>query len=103
MCRVLGEVLPSVLTCFKPDIVLYDAGVDTHMHDSLGKLNLTDKGLQRRELQVRKAVAWAAHLDLVKLPCSICQGGAEERIPCSVQDLCGRKISSALLSLSVSA
>jgi len=58
VCRVLGEVLPSVLTCFRPDIVLYDAGVDTHMHDSLGKLNLTDKGLQRRELQVRKVVAW---------------------------------------------
>ena len=50
--RVLGEVLPSVLTGFRPDIVLYDAGVDTHMHDSLGKLNLTDKGLRRRELQV---------------------------------------------------
>ena len=32
--------------------MLYDAGVDTHMHDSLGKLNLTDKGLRRRELQV---------------------------------------------------
>ena len=49
---MLGEVLPSVLTCFRPDLVLYDAGVDTHMHDSLGKLNLTDRGLQRRELQV---------------------------------------------------
>lgn len=41
-----------MLTCFRPDLVLYDAGVDTHMHDSLGKLNLTDRGLQRRELQV---------------------------------------------------
>lgn len=51
-CRVLGEVLPSVLAGFGPDIVLYDAGVDTHMHDSLGKLNLTDAGLRRRELQV---------------------------------------------------
>lgn len=50
--RVLGEVLPSVLAGFGPDIVLYDAGVDTHMHDSLGKLNLTDTGLRRRELQV---------------------------------------------------
>lgn len=52
LSRVLGEVLPSVLTCFRPDIVLYDAGVDPHMHDSLGKLNLTNTGLQRRELQV---------------------------------------------------
>ena len=62
MFRVLGEVLPSVLTCFRPDIVLYDAGVDTHMHDSLGKLNLTDKGLRRRELQVGALFnSWKQH------------------------------------------
>ena len=47
-----------MVACFRPDIVLYDAGVDTHMHDSLGKLNLTDGGLRRRELLVR----WRAPL-----------------------------------------
>lgn len=51
-CRVLGEMLPPVLSCFQPDLVLYDAGVDTHKDDSLGKLALTDDGLLRRELQV---------------------------------------------------
>ena len=51
-CSVLGEILPTVLSRFKPDLVLYDAGVDPHMHDSLGKLALTDAGLLRRELQV---------------------------------------------------
>ncbi|BDA50809.1 Acetoin utilization protein AcuC [Coccomyxa sp. Obi] len=50
--RVLGEMLPPVLSCFQPDIVLYDAGVDTQKDDSLGKLALTDDGLLRRELQV---------------------------------------------------
>lgn len=50
--RVLGEMLPPVLSCFQPNIVLYDAGVDTHKDDSLGKLALTDEGLLRRELQV---------------------------------------------------
>lgn len=52
VCRVLGELLPPVLSCFRPDIVLYDAGVDPHKDDSLGKLALSDEGLLRRELQV---------------------------------------------------
>lgn len=52
--RVLGEMLPPVLSCFQPDIVLYDAGVDPHKDDSLGKLALTDEGLLRRELQVSR-------------------------------------------------
>ena len=51
-CRVVGEALPRVLSSFKPDLVLYDAGVDPHKDDSLGRLALTDEGLLRRELQV---------------------------------------------------
>lgn len=51
-CRVVGEALPGVLASFKPDLVLYDAGVDPHKEDSLGKLALSDAGLMRRELQV---------------------------------------------------
>ena len=36
--------------------------MDTHMHDSLGKLNLTDKGLRRRELQVGALFnSWKQH------------------------------------------
>jgi acetoin utilization deacetylase AcuC-like enzyme len=41
-----------LLTEIKPDIVLYDAGVDTHIDDKLGKLSLTDTGIFRREMQV---------------------------------------------------
>ena len=50
--RVLGGVLPGVLSSFEPDLVLYDAGVDPHADDSLGRLALSDDGLMRRELQV---------------------------------------------------
>ena len=32
--------------------MLYDAGVDTHVSDRLGKLALTDTGIYRREMQV---------------------------------------------------
>eukprot|EP01083_Nonionella_stella_P003453 9914_1 len=31
------------------DLVIYDAGVDVHQHDKLGKLNITDEGLIARD------------------------------------------------------
>ncbi|AFY70724.1 Histone deacetylase [Thalassoporum mexicanum PCC 7367] len=50
--RTLASYLPDLLDQFKPDLVLYDAGVDTHIGDRLGKLALTNTGLFRREMQV---------------------------------------------------
>lgn len=47
--RVLAETLPGVLEDFRPNLVLYDAGVDPHHADRLGKLALTDDGLLRRD------------------------------------------------------
>jgi acetoin utilization deacetylase AcuC-like enzyme len=47
--RVLAEVLPNIVDEFRPDLVLYDAGVDPHRDDRLGKLALTDGGLYRRD------------------------------------------------------
>jgi len=49
---ILSEVLPRVLRDFQPSIVLYDAGVDVHFGDALGKLSITDDGLLRREFMV---------------------------------------------------
>jgi acetoin utilization deacetylase AcuC-like enzyme len=48
----LAKILPDVLTQVKPDLVLYDAGVDPHRDDQLGKLALTDEGLFHRDVQV---------------------------------------------------
>ncbi len=50
--QILANYLPDLLSQVKPDLVLYDAGVDTHVGDRLGKLALTDEGLYRRERQV---------------------------------------------------
>jgi acetoin utilization deacetylase AcuC-like enzyme len=50
--QTLADYLPMVLDNVKPDLVLYDAGVDPHLGDRLGKLCLTDTGLFRREMQV---------------------------------------------------
>jgi acetoin utilization deacetylase AcuC-like enzyme len=50
--QTLAAYLPDLLAQVKPDIVFYDAGVDPHLADRLGKLALTDSGLFRREMQV---------------------------------------------------
>ncbi|MFQ3636733.1 MAG: histone deacetylase, partial [Cyanobacteriota bacterium] len=55
--RTLGEYLPDLLSQVRPDLVLFDAGVDTHVGDRLGKLALTDSGLYRREMQVLSTCA----------------------------------------------
>jgi acetoin utilization deacetylase AcuC-like enzyme len=50
--QTLAAYLPDLLTQVKPDLVFYDAGVDPHVGDRLGKLALTDTGLYRRDMQV---------------------------------------------------
>lgn len=48
--------LPWLLGTFRPDLVLYDAGVDPHQEDELGRLRLTDRGLYQRDVYVMKTV-----------------------------------------------
>jgi len=48
----LGEILPALLRGVRPDIVFFNAGVDPHADDRLGRLSLTDEGLGRREAYV---------------------------------------------------
>lgn len=48
----LAQYLPDLLSQIRPDLVIYNAGVDPHGGDRLGKLALTDTGLFRREMQV---------------------------------------------------
>ncbi len=48
----LSEVLPALLSSVRPDIVFFNAGVDPHADDKLGRLALTDEGLARREAYV---------------------------------------------------
>ncbi|NES83479.1 MAG: histone deacetylase [Moorea sp. SIO2B7] len=50
--QTLAQYLPDLLSQVKPDLVLYDAGVDIHVSDRLGKLALTNTGIYRREMQV---------------------------------------------------
>ncbi len=47
--EALERVLPPIIDDFAPDIVLYQAGVDPHRDDRLGRLALTDAGLAARD------------------------------------------------------
>jgi acetoin utilization deacetylase AcuC-like enzyme len=52
---VLAAVLPAVLDRVRPDLVFYNAGVDPHALDRLGRLTLSDAGLAERERYVLAA------------------------------------------------
>lgn len=61
LSRVVAEAVAGVASSFRPDLVLYDAGVDPHAGDSLGRLCLTDSGLFRRDLMVGKTNMHSNH------------------------------------------
>jgi len=45
----LATHLPAAVDGFRPDLILYQAGVDPHCDDKLGRLSLSDEGLQQRD------------------------------------------------------
>jgi acetoin utilization deacetylase AcuC-like enzyme len=51
---ILADILPSIAEEFRPDLILYQAGVDPHADDRLGRLSLTDEGLEARDRYVMR-------------------------------------------------
>ncbi|MEM6667231.1 MAG: histone deacetylase [Pseudomonadota bacterium] len=49
---VLAAELPALLDRVRPDLVFYNAGVDPHGEDRLGRLALSDSGLAARDTYV---------------------------------------------------
>lgn len=49
---LLARELPPCLDRFAPDLVLYQAGIDPHVDDRLGRLALSDAGLAARDATV---------------------------------------------------
>ena len=47
--ELLESHLPGLFAEFAPDFVFYQAGVDPHADDKLGRLSLTDEGLTARD------------------------------------------------------
>lgn len=53
--RALSDALAPALDAFTPDLILLQAGVDAHGEDALGRLALTDVGLDARDRLVASA------------------------------------------------
>ncbi|BAM05139.1 histone deacetylase family protein [Phycisphaera mikurensis] len=70
--RGLGWLLEQV----EPDLVLYDAGVDVHADDKLGRLAMTDAGLRERD----RAVLEACRGQGVPVACVIGGGYGDDRV-----------------------
>lgn len=47
--EVVRAHVPRLLDALAPDLVFYNAGVDPHRDDRLGRLSLSDEGLRRRD------------------------------------------------------
>ena len=45
----LVPALDAMIDQFRPDLILYQAGVDVHVDDKLGRLALTDQGIAARD------------------------------------------------------
>ena len=52
----VAEHLPRLLAEVRPDLVFYNAGVDPHRDDKLGRLALSDEGLAARDRYVLETV-----------------------------------------------
>jgi acetoin utilization deacetylase AcuC-like enzyme len=53
-CETLERTLTPMLDDFRPDVILYQGGVDPYVGDRLGRLALTDDGLARRDLLIAR-------------------------------------------------
>ena len=86
----LAEELPAAFNAFVPDLILYQAGVDPHGADRLGRLALTDDGLIARDTFVGRLAAERG------LPIASTLGGGygEDRMAVA------RRHASAMLTLS---
>ncbi|MBA2935724.1 histone deacetylase [Sphingomonas sp. CGMCC 1.13654] len=54
---VLAQYLPSLIDDARPDLIFYQAGVDPHGEDRLGRLDLSDVGLEARDRFVMASAA----------------------------------------------
>lgn len=71
----LKAILPSLLQRHDPDLVIYDAGVDVHEQDRLGKLAISDAGLLARDRYVLETCRLAG----IPTACVVGGGYAENK------------------------
>ncbi|KJS07507.1 MAG: hypothetical protein VR73_08485 [Gammaproteobacteria bacterium BRH_c0] len=69
----VDRTLASAIDRFKPDAVIYDAGVDIHSDDDLGRFDISVAGVLARDCLV------FAHCDRAGLPVAAVIGGGYQR------------------------
>ncbi|MEB3264966.1 MAG: histone deacetylase [Synechococcus sp.] len=74
----VGPLLPELLEQVKPELVLYNAGVDPHRDDRLGRLALSDTGLLLRDRMVLEACLRR------RIPVATVIGGGYDALPALV-------------------
>jgi acetoin utilization deacetylase AcuC-like enzyme len=74
----LGGLLPDLLGQVRPDLVIYNAGVDPHRDDRLGRLALSDEGLLQRDRLVLELCLRQ------RLPVATVIGGGYDALPALV-------------------
>jgi len=65
----LEQALDELARCFEPGLVIYLAGADPHEGDRLGRLKLTDDGMEARD---RRVFDWAWQR---RIPLALAMGG----------------------------
>jgi len=50
----ISDIVPNLLDTEKPELVLYNAGVDMHVDDNLGFMSMSTQGLYQRDIFVLK-------------------------------------------------
>lgn len=76
--EALADTLKRSVGLITPDIVFYNAGVDPHAEDRLGRLALTDRGLEERD---RRVIGFFRDR---RVPVACVQGGGYSRDPLEV-------------------
>ena len=75
----VGRLLPELLEQVRPQLVLYNAGVDPHRDDRLGRLALSDTGLLLRDRMVLEACLRRG------IPVATVIGGGYDALPALVR------------------
>ena len=77
--RAIGAWIPDLMAQVRPDLVLYNAGVDPHREDRLGRLCLSDLGLLQRDRLVLEACLRCG------IPVATVIGGGYDHLPSLVE------------------
>ena len=76
--RAVGSLLPDLLEQARPELVIYNAGVDPHRNDRLGRLALSDTGLLLRDRMVLETCLRR------RIPVATVIGGGYDALPALV-------------------